>query len=344
MGFITVFSNSFAVGFGLKAALQGVHPKFHFSSGMARSMTFHIVIGSIEFLWVVVMYLSVPRWWHSAVLVALDTIQNITIWIQFGSSQGVKMVTNSCYLFCLAVKAICCGLLIVDPFSRDLVWGIYEILSAFTLTRISGMSFKKLNLFKGQMYTLAVFTATMMSAAQAFGQWGPIMLYSFMCCYSAAHSQPQTKPKRKRASKQPAAKKSETTETAETAVPTVSWTEEAMRNPFCDEHSMTLVRSLLTEGDQKRLSKEERARIVFQLMTKGRNHISKEQLAAVLCPSGVAMAEVESSFAELSSPIFGESATRGILFQTFFNELPTVWDWYFDYLYESVYAPHKQIR
>merc|ERR1712083_1220815 len=123
-------------------------------------------------------------------------------------------------------------------------------------------------------YTLAVFTATMMSAAQAFGQWGPIMLYSFMCCYSAAHSQPQTKRKSKRAAKK--------SETAEAAVPTVSWTEEAMRNPFCDEHSMTFVRSLLTEGDQKRLSKEERARIVFQLMTKGRNHISKEQLAAVL--------------------------------------------------------------
>merc|ERR1719192_2227085 len=105
------------------------------------------------------------------------------------------------------------------------------------------------------------------------------MLYSFMCCYSAAHNQPQPKRKSKRASKQSPAK---TTETAETAVPTVSWTEEAMRNPFCDEHSMTLVRSLLTESDQKRLSKEERARIVFQLMTKGRNHISKEQLAAVL--------------------------------------------------------------
>merc|ERR1712083_728558 len=150
------------------------------------------------------------------------------------------------------------------------------------------------------------------------------MLYSFMCCYSAAHSQPQPKRKSKRVAKKTAdtAVPAETAETAETAVPTVSWTEEAMRNPFCDEHSMTLVRSLLTEGDQKRLSKEERARIVFQLMTKGRNHISKEQLAAVLCPSGVAMAEVESSFAELSSPIFGESATRGILFQTFFNELP----------------------
>merc|ERR1719229_1272859 len=171
--FITVFSNSFAVGFGLKAAVQGVHPKFHFSTKMSRSMVFHIVVGSVEFVWVVIMYLSVPQWWHSAVLVLLDTIQNVTIWIQMTNSQGVKLVTNSCYLFCLVVKAaMCFALVLIDPFSRDLVWGIYEILSAFTLTRISGMSFKKLGLFRGQMYTLAVFTATMLSAAQAFGPWG----------------------------------------------------------------------------------------------------------------------------------------------------------------------------
>merc|ERR1719378_2004810 len=120
--FITAFSNSFAVGFGLKAALQGVHPKFHFSATMARSMAFHIVIGSIEFVWVVIMYLSVPQWWHSVVLVVLDSIQNVTIWIQMANSQGVKLVTNSCYLFCLVVKAaMCCGLVLIDPFSRDYV-------------------------------------------------------------------------------------------------------------------------------------------------------------------------------------------------------------------------------
>ena len=100
-------------------------------------------------------HLSVPQWWHSVVLVVLDSIQNVTIWIQMANSQGVKLVTNSCYLFCLVVKAaMCCGLVLIDPFSRDLVWGIYEILSAFTLTRISGMSFKKLGLFKGQMYCI----------------------------------------------------------------------------------------------------------------------------------------------------------------------------------------------
>lgn len=338
--FITVFSNSFAVAFGLKAALQGVHPKFHFSSSMARSMTFHIVIGSIEFVWVVVMYLSVPRWWHSVVLVALDTIQNITIWLQMGSSQGVKLVTNSCYLFCLVVKAaMCCGLLLVDPFSRDFVWGIYEILSAFTLTRISGMCFKKLGLFKGQMYTLAVFTATMMSFAQAFGNWGPVALFTFLCGYSAAHSPPQHKAVRKRKSKQSA-------ETAkESAVGAVSWTEEAQRNPFCDEHSMKVIRSLLKEGDQQRASKLERARTVFQVITKRKDArwMTQEQLAAVLCPSGVPMPAVASSFAELSTvdPIDGQ---RGIEFQTFFSALPTVWDWYFDYIYESVFCPEKQIR
>merc|ERR1719445_2151826 len=338
--FITVFSNSFAVGFGLKAALQGVHPKFHFSTKLARSMTLHIVIGSLEFVWVVVMYLSVPRWWHCAVLVALDTIQNVTIWLQMGSSQGVKLVTNSCYLFCLVVKAaMCCGLLLVDPFSRDLVWGIYEILSAFTLTRISGMCFKKLGLFKGQMYTLAVFTATMMSFAQAFGNWGPVALFTFLCGYSAAHSPPQHKAVRKRKSKQSA-------ETAkESAVGAVSWTEEAQRNPFCDEHSMKVIRSLLKEGDQQRASKLERARTVFQVITKRKDArwMTQEQLAAVLCPSGVPMPAVASSFAELSTvdPIDGQ---RGIEFQTFFSALPTVWDWYFDYIYESVFCPEKQIR
>jgi len=51
----------------VKAALEDVHPKFHFSATMARSMVFLIVIGSIEFVWVMIMYLSVPQWWHSAV-------------------------------------------------------------------------------------------------------------------------------------------------------------------------------------------------------------------------------------------------------------------------------------
>jgi len=344
--FITVFSNSFAVAFGLKAALQGVHPKFHFSTKLARSMTFHIVIGSLEFVWVVVMYLSVPRWWHCAVLVALDTIQNVTIWLQMGSSQGVKLVTNSCYLFCLVVKAaMCCGLLLVDPFSRDLVWGIYEILSAFTLTRISGMCFKKLGLFKGQMYTLAVFTATMMSFAQAFGNWGPVALFTFLCAYSAAHSAPQhnaVRRKRKSARKQSAETATATVTAKESAV---SWTEEARRNPFSDEHSMKLVQQLLTEGDDQRASKLERARTVFHLITKRKDArwMTQEQLAAVLCPSGVPLPEVASSFAELSTvdPVDGQ---RGIEFQTFFSALPTVWDWYFDYIYESVFRPERQIR
>merc|ERR1719192_616503 len=349
--FITVFSNSFAVGFGVKAAIQGVHPKFHFSTKMSRSMVFHIVVGSVEFVWVVIMYLSVPRWWHSAVLVVLDSIQNVTIWIQFGSSQGVKMVTNSCYLFCLAVKAICCGLLIVDPFSRDLVWAIYEILSAFTLTRISGMSFKKLALFQGQMYTLAVFTATMISSAQAFGSGGPCALYLFMIVYSAAHSQPASK--RRAKGKKARSSRGQQSNAAVTATATatndehsVSWTKEAMRNPFRGEQFMRLIRSLVEEGDQQRASKQKRARIVFQVMTGGdakSQWMSHEQLAAVLGPSGVAMAEIDNSFAELSTvnPLDGQ---RAIHFGTFFSALPTVWSWYFDYFYESIFHPERQIR
>merc|ERR1712038_1839421 len=340
---ITVFSNSFAVGFGLKAALQGVHPKFHFSATMARSMVFHIVIGSLEFVWVVIMYLSVPQWWHSAVLVLLDTIQNVTIWIQIGNSQGVKLVTNSCYLFCLVVKAaMCFGLVLIDPFSRDLVWGIYEILSAFTLTRISGMSFKKLGLFRGQMYTLAVFTATTLSAAQAFGPWGPFALFLFLCIYSAAHSQPQSQPH--------STLKSKTKKNGngnDHKQQTVNWSEEAQRNPFRGENSMNLVRSLLKEGDQDTATKEERARIVFQVIT-GRTvaecqYLRLHHLVAVLCPSGVALSEVNNSFDELST-VDPVTKQKGVDFETFFKKLPTVWDWYFDYMYESVYHPERQIQ
>merc|ERR1712062_181210 len=335
--FITLFSNSFAVGFGVKAALQGVHPKFHFSHFMARSMVFHIVIGSIEFVWVVIMYLSVPQWWHSAVLVLLDTIQNVTIWIQMTNSQGVKLVTNSCYLFCLVVKAaMCFALVLIDPFSRDLVWGIYEILSAFTLTRISGMSFKKLGLFRGQMYTLAVFTATTLSAAQAFGPWGPFALFLFLCIYSAAHSQPQSQPHStlKKKKKENGHKQQ-----------TVNWSEEAQRNPFRGENSMKTIRSLLKEGDQDTATKEERARIVFQVITgrKEAEYLRLHHLVAVLCPSGVSLSEVKASFDELSTvdPLTNQ---KGVYFETFFQKLPTVWDWYFDYMYESVYHPERQIQ
>lgn len=108
---------------------------------------------------------------------------------------------------------------------------------------------------------------------------------------------------------------------------------------------MKLVQQLLTEGDDQRASKLERARTVFHLITKRKDArwMTQEQLAAVLCPSGVPLPEVASSFAELSTvdPVDGQ---RGIEFQTFFSALPTVWDWYFDYIYESVFRPERQIR
>merc|ERR1712217_872331 len=142
-------------------------------------------------------------------------------------------------------------------------------------------SFKKLGLFRGQMYTLAVFTATMLSVAQAFGHFGPFALFLFLAIYSAVHKQPQ--PKRKRV------KKNKQSQSQSQSKPqTVNWAEEAQRNPFRGEESMVLVRSLLKEGD----------------------HLN-------------------------------QTATneKGIHFETFFKKLPTVWDWYFDYMYDSVYAP-----
>merc|ERR1712219_105864 len=116
--------------------------------------------------------------------------------------------------------------------------------------------------FRGQMYTLSVFTATMLSAAQAFGHFGPFALYLFLYIYSAVHRQPrsQLNSKRKRKSHKKGEKEGQNTET-------VNWSEEAQRNPFRGEASMVLVRSLLKEGDQDTATKEERARIVFQVMS-----------------------------------------------------------------------------
>merc|ERR1719295_2185812 len=183
--FVTACSNSFAVAFGLKAALFGVHPKFYFSRLMVRSIAFHIIVGSLEFVWMVFMYLSVPRYAYSVVLVLLDSVQNLTIWLQMRNSSGSKLVTNACYLYCLWVKMALDALLLVRaPFSRDIVFAIYFILSAFTFTRIAGIPFKRLALFKGMVYTAAVFTATMIPSAMAFGQLGPFSLYCFLIGYA----------------------------------------------------------------------------------------------------------------------------------------------------------------
>merc|ERR1719445_1051625 len=84
--FVTACSNSFAVAFGLKAALFGVHPKFYFSRTMVRSIAFHIIVGSLEFVWMVFMYLSVPSFAYSVALVVLDSVQNVTIWQQMRNS------------------------------------------------------------------------------------------------------------------------------------------------------------------------------------------------------------------------------------------------------------------
>merc|ERR1719336_2084636 len=131
------------------------------------------------------MYLSVPRYAYSVVLVLLDSVQNVTIWLQMRNSSGSKLVTNACYLYCLCVKVGLDALLLVRaPFSRDIVFALYFILSAFTFTRIAGIPFKRLKLFKGMVYSAAVFTVTMITSAMAFGQIGPFSLYCFLIGYA----------------------------------------------------------------------------------------------------------------------------------------------------------------
>jgi len=319
--FVTACSNSFAVAFGLKAALFGVHPKFYFSRLMVRSIAFHIIVGSLEFVWMVFMYLSVPSYAYSVVLVLLDSVQNVTIWLQMRNSSGSKLVTNACYLYCLCVKVALDALLLVRaPFSRDIVFAIYFILSAFTFTRIAGIPFKRLALFKGMVYTAAVFTATMITSAMAFGQLGPFSLYCFLIGYAvyATHCK-----------KVHAAKFTRAVET--------KWDAVSQRNPFAHgalaSASPSLLR-LMRKSSPK--CAEGRARIVFDVIAEREDAsvIGVAALARLLCPSGVVMAEVEKSFAELKA--MGGADAEGITFAVFRAQLPSVWQWYYEYMLEAV--------
>lgn len=315
--FVTACSNSFAVAFGLKAALFGVHPKFYFSRLMVRSIAFHIIVGSLEFVWMVFMYLSVPSFAYTVALVVLDSVQNVTIWLQMRNSSGSKLVTNACYLYCLWVKVALDVLLLVRaPFSRDIVFALYFILSAFTFTRIAGIPFKRLKLFKGMVYTAAVFTATMITSAMAFGQLGPFSLYCFLIGYAvyATHC--------KKVHSAKVTRKMET-----------KWDSVSQRNPFDfkAEAPNSLMRKSLDSA--LRQSAEGRARIVFDVIAERENaqRIDKAQLARLLCPSGVVMSEVEKSFAELC-----DDKSEGIAFAVFLQRLPSVWQWYFEYMAEAV--------
>jgi hypothetical protein len=315
--FVTACSNSFAVAFGLKAALFGVHPKFYFSRLMVRSIAFHIIVGSLEFVWMVFMYLSVPSFAYTVALVVLDSVQNVTIWLQMRNSSGSKLVTNACYLYCLWVKVALDVLLLVRaPFSRDIVFAIYFILSAFTFTRIAGIPFKRLKLFKGMVYTAAVFTATMITSAMAFGQLGPFSLYCFLIGYAvyATHC--------KKVHSAKVTRKMET-----------KWDSVSQRNPF--DFKAEAPNSLMRKSLDSALSQsaEGRARVVFDVIAERENAqcIDKAQLARLLCPSGVVMSEVEKSFAELC-----DDKSEGIAFAVFLQRLPSVWQWYFEYMAEAV--------
>jgi len=315
--FVTACSNSFAVAFGVKAALFGVHPKFYFSRLMVRSIAFHIIVGSLEFAWVVFMYLAAPCYAYALVLVALDSVQNVTIWLQMRNSSGSKFVTNACYLYCLWVKAALDALLLAGAsYERDLVFAIYFILSAFTFTRIAGIPYKRLGLFKGMVYTAAVFTATMITSAMAFGSLGPFSLWCFLIGYTVYAKRVKQVHRRTRA--------------VETA-----WDSVSQRNPFAFAKGgpTSLMRRTAAKAAEQGPCA---ARIVFDVIAEREDAqvIGVEQLARLLCPSGVVMAEVEKSFAELKAQ--GGAEAEGITFAVFRAQLPSVWQWYYDYMVEAV--------
>ena len=316
--FVSACSNSFAVAFGIKAILFGVHPKFYFSKLMVRSIAFHIIVGSLEFAWMMFMYLSVPCYLYSVVLAVLDSVQNVTIWLQMRNSSGSKFVTNACYLYCMWVKAgLDVLLLLRAPFSRDLVFAIYFILSAFTFTRLAGMPYKWLGLFKGMVYTAAVFTATMITASMAFGTLGPFSLWFFLMCYTVY------------------AKRVKKVHRRTLAVET-KWDSVSQRNPFAftkQGPTKLMRRTAAAAADEQGPCA---ARIVFDVIAECEDaqQINMEQLARLLCPSGVVMAEVEKSFAELKA--MGGDKAEGIHFDVFRKQLPSVWQWYYDYMVEAV--------
>merc|ERR1719335_1207647 len=80
----------------------------------------------------------------------------------------------------------------------------------------------------------------------------------------------------------------------------------------------------------------ERARIVFDVIAEREDAsvIGVAALARLLCPSGVVMAEVEKSFAELRA--MGGADAEGITFAVFRAQLPSVWQWYYEYMLEAV--------
>merc|ERR1712013_122029 len=182
------------------------------------------------------------------------------------------------------------------------VFALYFILSAFTFTRIAGIPFKRLKLFKGMVYTAAVFTATMITSAMAFGQLGPFSLYCFLIGYAvyATHC--------KKVHSAKVTRKMET-----------KWDSVSQRNPF--DFKAEAPNSLMRKSLDSALSQS----------AEGRARIDKAQLARLLCPSGVVMSEVEKSFAELC-----DDKSEGIAFAVFLQRLPSVWQWYFEYMGEAV--------
>jgi len=303
--FVSISSNSFAILFGLYNFIFGAHPKFYFTAKMFYSLHFHILAGALEFMLMLFMYLSAPCIAYSYCLVALDVIQNLTIWIQMSGSSGSKFVVNGVFIYLMSMKLVTDFYLIfVNPLSRDAIFAIYFFLSGFTFTRYTGMTMKALNLFKNMRYTASVYSGSMICASLAMGECGPVSLYTFICLYTVYRKYIVQR--------------------------SAGWENEAKRNPYIDNKEMI---KLPQKNNEKALTAEQKCRIVFDAIA-GKQNAKKlpvSNLKFLLTTSGVAESEIETAMKELAL----DSQTgnqHGFTFEIFYERFPSVWKWYFGYM------------
>lgn len=303
--FVSISSNSFAILFGLYNFAFGAHPKFYFTRKMFVSLHFHILVGALEFMLMLAMYLSAPCLLFSRCLVALDCIQNATIWIQMSGSSGSKFVVNGVFVYLMCAKAATDAyLLLVNPLSKDALFALYFFLSGFTFTRYTGMTMKWLNLFASMRYTLSVYSGSMICASLALGECGPVSLYAFICCYTVYRKH------------------------CCAAGNCRNWEKEAKRNPF------PIAKVMKLDKMAKEAPDEDKCRLVFDTIAgkKGATHLPVANLSFLLATSGVAESEVKQAMKECAVDYNGKN---GLTFEMFYARYPSVWKWYFGYMHSQ---------
>ena len=304
--FVSISSNSFAIMFGFYNFVFGAHPKFYFTKTMFYSLHFHILIGGMEFLLMLIMYMSPPCVTYSYFLVSLDLIQSVTIWIQMKNVSGSKFVLNGMFMYLMFGKLVSDWYLVfVNPLSRDAFFAIYFFLSGFTFTRYVGLTMKALQLFKSMRYTVSVYSAGMICVSLAVGECGPISFYTFICLYTVY---------RKYVVGSEASK---------------GWEVDLKRNPFVDGRNKVA-------AEDKTLKSEQKARVVFDAIAGKENAkiLPASNLKFLLATSGVAESEVDDAMKEMA--IDSQTGhTHGLSFEVFYERFPSVWSWYYGYMHSQ---------